>query len=155
MCPLTNLLALATSAPSPTHHIIAISTIQKFDLLSAPVSSPKTFAAAHPPLSSVPTALFLSRANAAVARLQEAAARKNKAVTKEAQEIFDALARTLPTRWDGTSIVVLDAVVISSPYRAEDCRAVAGQQALALARVKKQVSIPIYIHHEGFGFLPL
>ncbi len=64
-------------------------------------------------------------------------------MTKEAQEIFDALTRTLPTRWDGTSIVVMDAVVISSPYRVEDCRAVAGQQASALARVKKVVCAPI------------
>lgn len=99
-----------------------------------------TFAAANPPLSPVPTALFLSRANAAVARLQDAAARKNKSVTKEAQEIFDALTRTLPTRWDGTNIVVMDAVVISTPYRGEDCRAAAGQHASALARVKKVVS---------------
>jgi hypothetical protein len=138
VCPLTNLIAFATATtPSPTHHIISISTIQKFELLSAPASNPKTFTTAQPPLSPIPTALLLSRANAAVARLQEAAARKNKSVTKEAQEIFDALTRTLPTRWDGTSIVVMDAVVISSPYRVEDCKAVAGQQASALARVKK------------------
>lgn len=78
----------------------------------------------------------------AVARLQEAAARKNKSVSKDGQEIFDALSRTLPTRWDGTSIVVMDAVVIASPYKGEDCKAKAGagQQAGVLPRVKKVVS---------------
>ena len=37
-------------------------------------------------------------------------------------------------------MVVNDGVVISAPYRAEDCRAGAGQQAVNLGRVKKVVS---------------
>ena len=72
--------------------------------------------------------------------MKELAARKNKSVSKEAQDIFDGLARTLPTRWDGTNMVVNDGVVISAPYRAEDCRAGAGQHASMLSRVKKVVS---------------
>ena len=59
---------------------------------------------------------------------------------REAQDIFDALSRTLPTRWDGTSIIVLDAVVIASPYRPDDCRGGAGAPTGTLARVKKVVS---------------
>lgn len=59
---------------------------------------------------------------------------------KEAQDIFDALARTLPTRWDGTSIIVLDAVIISSPYKPDDCRGGSGAPSGTLARVKKVVS---------------
>ena len=80
------------------------------------------------------------RVDAAVARIKEAAARKNRSVSKEAQDIFDGLSRTLPTRWDGTNMVVNDGVVITAPYRAEDCRAGAGQQAQMLGRVKKVVS---------------
>ena len=72
--------------------------------------------------------------------MKEAAARKNRSVSKEAQDIFDGLSRTLPTRWDGTNMVVNDGVVISPPYRAEDCRAGAGQHAGMLGRVKKVVS---------------
>ena len=87
-----------------------------------------------------PSAL-LKRADTAVARLKEAAARKNKSVNKEAQDIFDGLYRTLPTRWDGNDIVVNDAVVITAPYRAEDCRVGVGQQAGMLGRVKKVVSV--------------
>lgn len=37
-------------------------------------------------------------------------------------------------------MVVNDGVVISAPYRAEDCRAGAGQQAVMLGRVKMVVS---------------
>ena len=67
-------------------------------------------------------------------------ARRGKGVSREAQDIFDALARTLPARWDGESIVVLDAVVIAKPYRSEDCRAGKGVQPQMLQRVRKVVS---------------
>lgn len=75
-----------------------------------------------------------------MARLKEVAARKNPSASKEAQEIFDAISRTLPTKWAGTSIVVNETVVIASPYRAENCKAGPGQQPGALARVKIVVS---------------
>jgi len=42
----------------------------------------------------------------------------------------------LPARWQGTSIVVNDTVVIAKPYGLEDCTASKEQQN-ALTRVKK------------------
>lgn len=144
-CPITNLVAIATpTSPNtpPTHHILPISSIQNFTLLSAPpafngfVAPPNT----TPALNTVPTAALLARADAAVAQLKEAASRKNKNVGKEAQDLFDGVSRTLPTRWDGNNIVVMDSVVISAPYRGEDCRAGAGVQAGILSRVRKVVS---------------
>lgn len=63
-------------------------------------------------------------------------------MSREAQDIFDGLYRTLPTRWDGNNIVVNDAVVIKAPYRAEDCLLGAGKQAGMLERVQKVVSEP-------------
>ncbi|KAL8645246.1 MAG: hypothetical protein Q9210_006816 [Variospora velana] len=145
-CPITNLVAIATTtSPNtpPTHHILPISSIQTFTLFSAPSSSndfsspPNT----TPPLSNVPTAALLARADAAVARLKEAASRKNKNVGKEAQDLFDGISRTLPTRWDGNNIVVMDSVVISSPYRSEDCKAGSGVAPNTLSRVRKVVSL--------------
>lgn len=143
-CPITNLVAIAT-ATSPNvpqiHHILPISSIQTFTLVSAPptangfASPPNT----TPALTNVPTAALLARAEAAVARLKEAASRKNKNVSKEAQDLFDGISRTLPTRWDGNSIVVMDSVVISAPYRGEDCRAGNGVPATTLSRVRKVV----------------
>ena len=73
--------------------------------------------------------------------MKEAASRKNKNVSKEAQELFDGISRTLPTRWDGNSIVVMDSVVISAPYRGEDCRAGNGVPAGTLSRVRKVVGL--------------
>lgn len=137
-CPITNLVAISISSTPPTHHVLPISTINNFTLLSTASSpGPPSFTSASPPIAPVDPVALAKRADAAVARLKEAAARKNKSVTKEAQDLFDALIRTLPTRWDGTNIVVNDAVVITAPYRVEDCRLGAGQQAGMLARVKK------------------
>lgn len=138
-CPITNLLAL--TIPPSTYHILPITAIQSFTLLSLAPSSSTPFTSANPPLSSLSTSTLQSRADAAVARLKEAEARKGKGVGKEAQDIFDAMARTLPTRWDGTNIIVLDAILIGSPYRPEDCKAGAGVQAGVLGRVKKVLEI--------------
>ncbi|KAL9038151.1 MAG: hypothetical protein Q9214_005401 [Letrouitia sp. 1 TL-2023] len=145
-CPLTNLIAISVSTTAsnpPTHHIIPVSSIQSFTLLpTSPGSNGFSSALGNTSqLNTLPTASLLARADAAVARLKEAASRKNKSVGREAQELFDGLGRTLPTRWDGTSIVVMDEVLISAPYRGEDCKAKAGVQAHTLNRVRKVVSL--------------
>ncbi|KAL8675066.1 MAG: hypothetical protein Q9168_000549 [Polycauliona sp. 1 TL-2023] len=143
-CPLTNLVAVAVfTSPTtpPVHHILPISSIQNFTLISGPPPS-NSFASppnTTPAIASVPTAALRARADAAVARLKELASRKNKAVGKEAQDLFDGLSRTLPTRWDGNSIVVMDSVVVSAPYRGEDCRAGNGVPVHTLNRVRKVV----------------
>ena len=77
---------------------------------------------------------------AAIARVQQEDARRGRGVTKEAQEIFDALVRTLPTRWDGENIVVLDQILISKPYRVEDVKAGKEVQAQMVQRIRKVVS---------------
>ena len=82
-----------------------------------------------------------ARLASAVSRLKDQEARRGKGVSKEAQEIFDRLSKTLPTRWDGTRIVVNDVVVIEAPYRSEDCRAGTGAPKDSLGRVRKVVSI--------------
>lgn len=81
-----------------------------------------------------------AREASAIAKLQEAEAKRGKGVTKEAQEIFDAFSRTMPARWDGSSIVVADAVVIAKPYRVDDCRPLVAGDSAALTRVRKVVS---------------
>ena len=142
-CPLTNLVAISTT-PS-NFRVLPISTIQTFTLTSAPSSANGTapFTNAIPPLAPLNTAALSARADAAVARLKEAEARKGKGVGKEAQDLFDALAKSLPARWDGANMVINDAVVIVAPYRAEDCRVGQGQPKEMLARVKKIVSLPV------------
>lgn len=45
----------------------------------------------------------------------------------------------MPTRWDGSSIIVADAVIISPTYRVDDCRPLVAGDTAALARVRKVV----------------
>ncbi|GAB2214205.1 hypothetical protein Droror1_Dr00018545 [Drosera rotundifolia] len=59
-------------------------------------------------------------------------------VTEEAQNIFDALSKTLPVRWDKTVIVVMNEVRVSSPYLPES---VSGGTAAANERVKKVLEL--------------
>ncbi|CAF9929445.1 hypothetical protein IMSHALPRED_007914 [Imshaugia aleurites] len=130
ICPLTHLVALFTAPPNTTHHLVSFPSITAITILSPPPSVP-----APPPHLS--TTVLNARAAAALQRAHEKASKVNRNVSKEAQEIFDAISRMLPTRWDGKDIVVMDQVVVKGPgYRSEDCRA-GKEAASALTRVKK------------------
>ncbi|KAJ9298067.1 hypothetical protein DTO217A2_8453 [Paecilomyces variotii] len=151
--PITNLVAINTSTPPPTpinasnaslagdYHIIPVSRIQSFQLLSLAPSSTSSdgpsFTDAYPPLHALDLRALKTREANAVAKLQEREARRGKGVSREAQDLFDAFSRTMPARWDGTSIVVADAVVISKPYTVDHCRPLVAGDVAALARVRK------------------
>lgn len=140
-----------------SYHIIPVSKIASFQLLSlAPSNNSTNFTTASPPLHPIDLRALHNRAQNAVARLKAADSRRGRGVGKEGQEIFDALSRTLPTRWAEQSIVVLDVVLIKPPYRVEDCAASQAQGA-ALARVRKVVSgtLQIYITAEVFWLLAI
>lgn len=151
ICPVTSLLAIcATSTPTPPTnpptttpappttktHIIPLSALTSFTLL------PSTTPVQPPPVTPLKPSTLLARANAALNLAKEKAARINKDVSKETQEIFDALYKQFPgTRWAGKDMVVLDAVLIKGPgYRTEDCKAGKGGEG-AVGRVKKVVSL--------------
>ncbi|KAG5300057.1 Lsm12p-like protein [Histoplasma capsulatum G186AR] len=161
-CPITNLIAINTSPPPPTpmtsgtpalshpgdYHIIPISRIHNFQLLSLPPhsasSSPTeqtpSFANAYPSIYPLDIRALKNREAAAVSKLHEREQRRGKGVSKEAQDLFDAFSRTMPARWDGTSIVVADTVIISKPYHIDNCRSLSpdnGGVSPALTRVRK------------------
>jgi hypothetical protein len=69
-----------------------------------------------------------------ILQAQEEANKIGIGVTKEAQEIFNALSKTLPCNWQKDIIVVLNEVYIKSPYNIEDCY---GNDINTLERVKK------------------
>ena len=60
--------------------------------------------------------------------------RVGEGVSNEAQDLFDALSKTLPCRWvtaeDGgaCSIVVMDEVVIKEPYTSNDCNSIGASE---------------------------
>lgn len=84
----------------------------------------------------------MARAHAALAKEKEKAAKVNTNVPKEAQDLFAAIGRQLPTRWSGNDIVVMDQVTVKGPgYGSGDCRAAKNVAAGTLERVKKVVSL--------------
>ncbi|OJJ45426.1 hypothetical protein ASPZODRAFT_134081 [Penicilliopsis zonata CBS 506.65] len=154
-CPITNLVAINTSTPPPTpasatestltqagdYHIVPISRIQSFQLLSLAPSSTAAgapcFTDATPSLHALDIRALKNREATAVGKLQELETKRGKGVTREGQDLFDAFSRTMPAHWDGTSIIVADAVAIASPYRVEDCQSLHAGDTAALARVRK------------------
>ncbi|VFQ93150.1 unnamed protein product [Cuscuta campestris] len=75
-----------------------------------------------------------SREDSAIRQAELDAERFGVGVTAEAQSIFDALAKTLPVRWDKTAIVVMNEVRVSSPYLPESVK---GGTPAANERVRK------------------
>ncbi|KAI8799623.1 anticodon-binding domain-containing protein [Cladochytrium replicatum] len=73
------------------------------------------------PVTFVPIEKMQQREHVAIRAEKEKLAKVGVGVTDEAQDIFDALSKTLPTSWRADKIVVLDEVIISSPYLPENC----------------------------------
>ena len=97
-CRTTNILAICTtsatsgsSSPSD-YHLIPVSRIQSIDVLSLPTTTnPEE---AQQSISRVDLKALKARETAAIRKIKERDATKGKGVTREAQDIFDALART-------------------------------------------------------------
>jgi len=89
-----------------------------------------------------------AREESAIRQAEADAERRGVGVTSEAQNIFDALSKTLPVRWDKTVIVVMNAVRVSSPYLPES---VSGGTPAANDRVKKVLEFVRKRLHAGGG----
>ncbi|KAL0075406.1 anticodon-binding domain-containing protein [Phycomyces blakesleeanus] len=137
---ITNCIALICSDPKPvpksvSFRIIKLSNIK--ELLSVgPEDTSKEPWTAVSPVRHVHLDQLQARETEALREVRQQAAKIGVGVTKEGQEIFDALYKTLPCRWASDTIVVMDEVLISPPYTIEHCKANASSAA-SLARVKK------------------
>jgi len=126
------------------YHIIPISQIAAFHILQLPVEGDRVegsgpgFEGAMPSISKVDMEALRQREENAIKEMKKFEASRGKGVSKEAQEIYDHIARTLPTRWDGTKIIVTDSVIVESPYGSENCKAPASKQS-ALPQIKRVV----------------
>ncbi|OZJ06725.1 hypothetical protein BZG36_00388 [Bifiguratus adelaidae] len=129
----TNCLSRAFPGSSKsTFKILKISHLKDFALTPVDPNTPSIV----PEIKHISLDRVRAREAAAVKEAQQRLARIGEGVTTEAQDIFDALSKTLPCRWAKDSIVVLDEVIISPPYDVANCKANASSSA-SLARVKK------------------
>ncbi|KAK9447261.1 anticodon-binding domain-containing protein [Limtongia smithiae] len=133
----------SVNASVRSFRIIKTSFIKDIAVLERPVASDdaepgpasgNAFAKAQPAIGPVNLGGVAHKLEVASRAAGQVAASKGVGVSKEAQELFDAVSKTLPSRWAGKAIVVLDEVTIEPPYTPESCRARPDSQALAHVR---------------------
>jgi hypothetical protein len=170
-CNLTNAIAINTAPapPNPTaplasqpgdYHIIPFAHILSFEIVGSGervAESGPGFDGAVPSIAKVDLAALQAREEQTIREMKKKDAQKGKGVSKEAQELFDAISRTwvhflyeslmyrwantntsLPTRWADSQIVVNDSVLIQPPYTLESIKAPA-DKAQSEAHVRKVV----------------
>ncbi|KAF1963528.1 hypothetical protein CC80DRAFT_486897 [Byssothecium circinans] len=148
-CNITHAIAINTAPapPNPSaplsgqpgdYHIIPFAHILSFELIGAgerAADAGPGFDGALPSISKVDLDAIRAREEQTIREMKRKDAQKGKGVTKEAQEIFDAISRTLPTRWADAQIVVNDAVLVQPPYTVDSIKAPAGkEQSVAMVR---------------------
>ncbi|CAL8467187.1 g6723 [Coccomyxa elongata] len=112
--------------------------VLKADCIKKVISTivPEEFVAAK--LPHVDINKCLDREAKAIQAAELDAARKGHGVTKEAQQIFDALSKTMPCKWRGKTIVVLGEVSIREPYDLSTVQSEHSETGAAIVdRVKK------------------
>ncbi|KAK3076405.1 hypothetical protein LTS18_013126, partial [Coniosporium uncinatum] len=120
-----------TASAIGNFRIVTISAISNFEVLALPSEADPL-----PGAGKVDHDALQRREDELVRRLKEEEANRGKGVTKEAQEVFDAMKRMLPARWHEKDIIVNDAVRISPPYKSENCEAPSNNQK-SLPQVRK------------------
>jgi len=144
VCPITSLIAIkeADKKPAPPNpntpatpnfRIMSVANIASYTLLSGP-EAVEALTAVTP---SDRDAMRKREADA-IKKEKKKEADRGKGVSKEAQELYDFVVRTLPTRWNDKQIVVNDSVVIDPPYTVNETKAPPDKRG-ALPQIKKIV----------------
>ncbi|KAL1596218.1 hypothetical protein SLS59_007917 [Nothophoma quercina] len=151
-CNTTNAIAINTAPapPNPSaslssqpgdYHIIPFAHILSFEIVGLgerPTEPNVGFDGAIPSIAKVDMAALRAREEQTIREMKKKDAQKGKGVSNLAQELYDTLAKLLPTRWAEDQIVVNDAVLIQPPYTLENIRAPAGKEQ-SVVQVKKIV----------------
>lgn len=96
-CRITNIIALNTAPPSSNastpgdFHLIPIARIQSLNVVSLP--SGNADEGTQPAIAKIDLKALKAREEAAIRKIRERDATRGKGVSREAQELFDALAK--------------------------------------------------------------
>ncbi|KAJ3106407.1 hypothetical protein HDU97_006392 [Phlyctochytrium planicorne] len=101
----------------------------------------RNYPATLQPVGYVPIDKVLAREQALLKSEAERVAKIGIGVSDEAQELFYALDKTLPTRWKGSTIIVMDEVKINPPYTSDDVQGSSTTNTAVVSRVKKVVEL--------------
>ncbi|KAF3035080.1 hypothetical protein E8E12_000118 [Didymella heteroderae] len=149
-CNTTNAIAINTAPapPNPSaslssqpgdYHIIPFAHILSFEIIGLGERGQQTnagFDNAVPSIAKVDMAALMAREEQTIREMKKKDEQRGKGVSREAQEIFDAVSRTLPTEWHQQDIVVNQAVLIKPPYTLDSIKAPAGKEQ-SVIQVKK------------------
>jgi len=92
------------------------------------------------PFGELPTLPDIDRSKIDL-RLKKAKGRIGIGVTKEGQQLFDFIRRTIQEcQWDKQNILVLDEVEIVPPYKAENCSMISGKNKKSVDYIKNIVN---------------
>eukprot|EP00178_Gracilaria_changii_P024216 TRINITY_DN73004_c0_g1_i1.p1 TRINITY_DN73004_c0_g1~~TRINITY_DN73004_c0_g1_i1.p1 ORF type:complete len:199 (+),score=33.79 TRINITY_DN73004_c0_g1_i1:33-629(+) len=111
--------------------LLRTSAIQQVKLLET--AKPNSLSTSFEP-NTVSLKSVQSREEKVLKEMKEEAKKIGVGVTKEGQEIFNALEKTVPCKWEDKNIVVFDTIKIEPPYDVANC---SGSDHTALERVKK------------------
>ncbi|KAI3661377.1 hypothetical protein MP638_007172 [Amoeboaphelidium occidentale] len=139
--------SLPHEQPRHTFHVFKLDHVAKINPIQLP-DKPQDAAVANL-LKVLPSDLQLTsrssnlnfnkltqREHNAIKEIHKQLSRVNKNASSYGQDIFDALAKTLPCRWEGKDIIVMDEVRIKEPY--EDCTVLEGKSgSTAVKHVSK------------------
>ncbi|KAL0056118.1 hypothetical protein WJX82_007910 [Trebouxia sp. C0006] len=89
------------------------------------------------PLPTVDAQRCKDREAKALQAAQAEAAKTGVGVSNEAQQVFDALSKTMPCHWKQQNIVILNEVELSPPYGLDNCSTENSHNVTTLERVKK------------------
>lgn len=119
--------------PNRSYRVLMLPFVENVQVLSVP-SADVMQEALQKQFPAINMRKLAAREQQALQKAHENMLRIGVGVSPEAQTIFNALSRTLPCRWDKTTIIVMDEVRIQAPYTVETC---SGGQQNTLQQVKR------------------
>lgn len=125
----TSIAPSTMAAPTGAYRFIPISQISSFQILNLPTAAnaSKPTPTPAPTANALDTNALTRRLDRAVTNAQNIQSRKGPKGTSDLdQTLFDALAKTHPARWHGTTMVISEVFMIEKPYEKDNVKILPG-----------------------------